>query len=215
MGHPKAMCVVAHRAPGLGGHLCTRTEATSLMLRSRQGDGAGHTWGVPQSHCSPRSTNRFPHTGPPTSRSGSGALARQPVWGFSKNISRSALLHLLNVLGNLELKAEVWLSGATVTLPLPTCCDPQGSPNAARHDAAAALPWHRAVAALDVLVVVHAQVVAQLVGHGRCHANGVLAVVLCRGLSSLGQRLTHPPRPAPSPSAPGLGAVSCQPPLET
>lgn len=43
MGHPKAMCVVVHRVSGLGGHLSTRTGATSLMLRSR-GWGWGRTY---------------------------------------------------------------------------------------------------------------------------------------------------------------------------
>lgn len=54
------------------------------------------------------------------------------------------------------------------------CKRPPASPDAGCHDAAAALPWHRAVTALDVLVVVHAQVVAHLVGHGGRHADGVL-----------------------------------------
>lgn len=68
------------------------------------------TWGAPQSHCSPRSRNRFPHTGPPTSRSGSGASTRQAVWGFSTNVSRSARLQWLNFLGKLELRGGESLS---------------------------------------------------------------------------------------------------------
>lgn len=76
----------------------------------RAGGGAGRrapTWGWPQSHCSPRSTKPFPHTGPPTRRSGSGALARQAVRGLSRNLSRSAWLHWLNLLGNTELRGRV------------------------------------------------------------------------------------------------------------
>lgn len=64
------------------------------------------TSGGPQSHCSPRSTNPFPHTGPPTSRSGSGAFTTQFVRGFSMNISRLARLQWLNILGNLTLREE-------------------------------------------------------------------------------------------------------------
>lgn len=81
---------------------------------SMRAEGRGHlasTWGGPQSHCSPRSTNRFPHTGSPTSRLGSGALARQAVRGFSTNISRSARLHWLNILGNWALGVQ---GGASV-----------------------------------------------------------------------------------------------------
>lgn len=64
------------------------------------------TWGGPQSHCSPRSRNRFPHTGSPTSRSGSGALARQAVRGFSMKTSRSVRLQWLNILGNSVLGVQ-------------------------------------------------------------------------------------------------------------
>lgn len=48
--------------------------------RPRVAAGARHcTWGWPQSHCSPRSTKPFPHTGPPTRRSRSGAFSRQVI----------------------------------------------------------------------------------------------------------------------------------------
>lgn len=73
---------------------------------------APRTWGWPQSHCSPRSTKPFPHTGPPTRRSGSGALARQPVREFSTNLSRSTWLHWLNLLGNGELRGRACHQGA-------------------------------------------------------------------------------------------------------
>lgn len=52
------------------------------------------------------------------------------------------------------------------------------SPKALGHDAAATLMWYRAVAAWDVLIMVHAQVVAQLMGHGGCYTNGVLGMIL-------------------------------------
>ena len=54
----------------------------------------------------------------------------------------------------------------------------RASPDAGRHDALAGAGACRAVAALDVLIVVHAQVVAHLVGHGARHTDGVRAVVL-------------------------------------
>lgn len=51
-----------------------------VVKRPRVAAGAGPcTWGWPQSHCSPRSTKPFPHTGPPTRRSRSGAFARQVI----------------------------------------------------------------------------------------------------------------------------------------
>ena len=64
--------------------------------------------------------------------------------------------------------------------------DCRASPDAGRHHAAAALPRHGAVTAGDVLVVVHAQVVAHLVGHGARHTDGVLAVVLQGGRAGWG-----------------------------
>lgn len=170
------------------------------------------TWGAPQSHCSPRSRNRFPHTGPPTSRSGSGASTRQAVRGFSTNVSRSARLQWLNFLGKLELRGGESLSsegwgGGQPPVPWDTPAGRealgragwgQASPDAGRHHAAAAVLWHRAVAVLDVLVVVHAQVVAHLVGHGARHADGVRAVVLQEGPCWLGSLWWPVPRPPPA-----------------
>ena len=87
--------------------------------RNTEGGGGARpcTWGAPQSHCSPRSTNWFPHTGPPTSRAGSGTSTRQAVRAFSTNVSRSARLQWLNFLGKLELwggeslSSEGWVGG--------------------------------------------------------------------------------------------------------
>ena len=64
--------------------------------------------------------------------------------------------------------------------------DRRASPDAGRHHTAATLPRHRAVAAGDVLVVVHAQVVAHLMGHGARHADGIQAVVLQGGRAGWG-----------------------------
>lgn len=56
---------------------------------------------------------------------------------------------------------------------------PHGAlPNAFGHDTATTLTWYRTVASWNVLIVAHAQIVAQLMGHGRCYTNGALGVVL-------------------------------------
>lgn len=76
-----------------------------------------------------------------------------------------------------------WWAGHRPPRPRAVALGPAGrvSPNAGRHDAAAAVPRFGAVATLDVVIVVHAQVVAHLVGHGARHTHRVLAVVLWGG----------------------------------
>lgn len=74
------------------------------------------------------------------------------------------------------------------------------SPDAGRHDAAATFPRHGTVAALNVLVMGHAQVVAHLVGHGGRHTDGVLVVVLQGEAVLAGAACTTPtPTRAPPP----------------
>lgn len=62
--------------------------------------------------------------------------------------------------------------------PFPPNVPHRTLPNAFSHDAATTLTWYRTVASRNVFIMVHAQVVAQLMGHGRCYTNGALGVVL-------------------------------------
>lgn len=98
--HPAALPVVSGGVAGCAGHPGVRHRRPAcrwgLVPRAQTAEGGGAqlcTSGRPQSHCSPRSRNPFPHTGPPTSRSRSGASNRQAVRGFSTNVCRSAWLH--------------------------------------------------------------------------------------------------------------------------
>lgn len=96
--HPAALPVVSGGVAGCAGHPGLRNCPAcrwELGPRAQTAEGGGaqlYTSGRPQSHCSPRSRNPFPHTGPPTSRSRSGVSTRQAVRRFSRNVSRSARL---------------------------------------------------------------------------------------------------------------------------
>lgn len=83
-------------------------------------------------------------------------------------------------MGNLELRVRdvnVRKSHMPVC-PFPPNVPHRTLPNAFSHDAATTLTWYRTVASRNVFIMVHAQVVAQLMGHGRCYTNGALGVVL-------------------------------------
>lgn len=110
----------------------------------------------------------------------SGALVRQLVWGFITNDSRSTWLHLLNFLGNSELRArDVTIRKFHMPVcPFPPNMSHETLPKAFSHDAATSLPWYRTIAAMDVFIMGHAQVVAHLMGHGGCYTNRVPEVVL-------------------------------------
>ena len=98
--HPAALPVASGGVAGCAENPGVRNRRPAcrwgLVPQAQTAEGGGTqlcTSGWPQSHCSPRSRNPFPHTGPPTSRSRSGASTRQAVRGFSTNVSRSARLH--------------------------------------------------------------------------------------------------------------------------
>lgn len=90
------------------------------------------------------------------------------------------MLHLLNILGNLELRVRdvnVRKSHMPVR-PFPPNMPHRTLPDDFGHDAATTFPWYRTVASWNVLIMAHAQVVAQLMGHGGGYTDGVPGVVL-------------------------------------
>lgn len=62
--------------------------------------------------------------------------------------------------------------------PFPPNMPHRTLPNAFGHDTATTVTWYRTVASWNVLIMAHAQIVAQLMGHGRCYTNGAPGVVL-------------------------------------